>query len=235
MSTLAEIYKNHEEQNDVSLFKGLKSFIDMDTTDFGFKDLIVPGGTNKKVTVDGKKMPIADFEEKYKNSEGLSYFEAIKKAGEAQTDDDVMEVINKLSNPDDMDRKTAQDTYNEYLGYDPTTYWDRSEVDSKLEQFEVESGNPRSLVEAHDEIVNAAMIMLENNRDYTQSVAIKQALIMNDIDDDLVSEFDKIVQTLAVDEDEDDDDIDIGLDNEEELDEEEESSIFDDEDSEEDD
>lgn len=232
MSKLMELYKQQHNSNELSLFKGLKTFIDTDTTEFGFKDLYVKGG---KVDVDGKKMSLDEFNEKYKNAEGVNYFDAIKLAGNAQTEDDVMEVIDFLSRPEMMDRTTAQETYNEFLGYDPTTYWDRSEIDSKLSQFEVDEGNPRSLVEAHDEIVNAAMTMLENNRDYTQSVAIKQALIMKDIDEDIVSKFDKIVQSLAVDEDEDDDDIDIGFDNEEELDEEEESSIFDDEDSDEDD
>lgn len=234
MPTLSELYKQHENSNELSLFKGLKSFYDTDTTEFGFKDLYVNG---EKVNVDGKKMSLNEFNEKYKNSEGVNYFDAIKLAGNAQSEDDVMEVIDILSRPEMMDRTTARETYNEFLGYDPTTYWDRSEIDSKLSQFEADEGNPRSLVEAHDEIVNAAMTMLENNRDYTQSVAIKQALIMNEIDEDIVSKFDKIAQSLAVDEDEDedDDDIDIGFDNEEELDEEEESSIFDDDDSYEDD
>lgn len=233
MAKLAEIYNkanNSTESTMIKMFRELGNLSQLNTEDFGFKDLFIDASKDK-VKVDGKKMSIEEFNDSYKNESGMSYYDAMKAAANAQTDDDVMEVINKLSEPAAMDRATARDTYNEYLGYDPTTYWDRSEIDDKLRQFEVDEGNPRSLVEAHDEIVNAAMTLFETNRDYTQSVAIKQALVMNDIDEDIVSSFDKIVQALAVDDD-DDEDVDFGFTNEDESeDEEEESSIFDDDDS----
>ena len=211
MSTLKELYEKHEQKTEstfVNAMHMLDDVMSVNSDDFGFKDVMID--TNKgKATVDGKKMSIDEFNSTYKNASGMNYFEAIKSAANAETDDDVMDVIIKMSEPEKMDRKEAQETYTEYLGYDPTTYYDEKEIDDKLRKFEVEEGNPRSLVENHDAIVDSAMKIYEMNRDYNEASAIKQAMKLVEIDEDIISKFDKVVQGLAIDDDDDEDEIEL--------------------------
>ena len=210
MSTLKELYTNHENKHETTLLKTMNMLDNITAIqdDFGFKDIFVDT-TKGNVKVDGKKMSIEDFNDNYKNASGMNYFEAIKSAANAQTDDDIMDVIIKMSEPEKMDRKEAQETYTEYLGYDPTTYYDEKEIDDKLRKFEIEEGNPRSLVENDDAIVDSAMKIYEMNRDYNEASAIKQAMKLVEIDEDIISKFDKVVQGLAIDDDDDEDEIEL--------------------------
>lgn len=235
MSTLKEIYTNHENKHETTLLKTMNMLDNITAIqdDFGFKDIFVDT-TKGNIKVDGKKMSIEDFNENYKNASGMNYFEAIKSAANAQTDDDIMDVIIKMSEPEKMDRKEAQETYTEYLGYDPTTYYDEKEIDEKLTKFEVEEGNPRSLVENHEALVESAMSIYEANRDYSQALAIKQAMTLAEIDEDIIGKFDKILQSLAIDDD-DDDDVEIDFGEDEELDEDDDSYYSSDDDDYEDD
>ena len=223
MSTLKELYTNHENKHETTLLKTMNMLDSISSIqdDFGFKDIFVDT-TKGNVKVDGKKMSIEDFNDNYKNASGMNYFEAIKSAANAETDDDVMDVIIKMSEPEKMDRKEAQEAYTEYLGYDPTTYYDEKEIDEKLTKFEVEEGNPRSLVENHEALVESAMSIYEANRDYSQALAIKQAMTLAEIDEDIIGKFDKILQTLAIDDD-DDDDVEIDFGEDDELDEDDDS------------
>lgn len=223
MSTLKELYTNQENKHESTLLKTM-NMLDVLTTiqdDFGFKDIFVDTAKGN-IKVDGKKMSIEDFNDNYKNASGMNYFEAIKSAANAETDDDIMDVIIKMSEPEKMNRNEAQEAYTEYLGYDPTTYYDEKEIDEKLTKFEVEEGNPRSLVESHDAIVESAMSIYEANRDYGQALAIKQAMTLSEIDEDIIGKFDKILQTLAIDDD-DDDDVEIDFGEDDELDEDDDS------------
>lgn len=235
MSTLKELYTNHENKHETTLLKTMNMLDSISSIqdDFGFKDIFVDT-TKGNIKVDGKKMSIEDFNDNYKNASGMNYFEAIKSAANAQTDDDIMDVIIKMSEPEKMDRKEAQETYTEYLGYDPTTYYDEKEIDEKLTKFEVEEGNPRSLVENHEALVESAMSIYEANRDYSQALAIKQAMTLAEIDEDIIGKFDKILQSLAIDDD-DDDDVEIDFGEDEELDEDDDSYYSSDDDDYEDD
>ena len=53
------------------------------------------------------------------------------------------------------------------------------------------------------------MKIYEMNRDYNEASAIKQAMKLVEIDEDIISKFDKVVQGLAIDDDDDEDDIEL--------------------------
>ena len=154
-----------------------------------------------------EKLTEAEFSEKYPAIvENENHWKSIISAASAD-DDNVLTMIKNLSEP--TTRKEMSWRYEDYLGYDPTTYFDHAEISDKVKEFQKE------YPDINDGVVNLITLqscqIYDNNREGNHNAAIKAAIrVLTDNDEIESSVEQKFAEKYSyLFEDEDIDDIDI--------------------------
>lgn len=169
-----------------------------------------------------RKMTYTEFRDAYPKS--ASILDTIKTAVNVD-DDNLIEAIRSLTEPS-TGREGMQELYDNLLGYDPTTYFDEHEIAARVKEFQE---NNKDLLDddTADTIIDRAITLFEENRDFNQSQAIKSAMLdCEDIPSSTVQEFEDHYVTPFITEDENDSSLIL----EDDEDEEELGGLEDDED-----
>ena len=152
-----------------------------------------------KYEVNGKKMSSDEFVNKYGASMTV---DVIAAAAMTTTDEEVMDVINKLSTPESMTREEAGEFYEESLGYNPTNYYDKRELSCLLDLAE-DKADFKLTEEDHDQILTRAMSLFEEDRKSNQLTALRKAVAESEISDKLTSTISTMIGSMITDDDDD--------------------------------
>ena len=176
----------------------------------------------RKYKIDGKKMNAEEFDRTYGTSTyGASMtLDLITAASLTSSDEEVMDVINKLSSPESMNREEAGELFEETLGYNPTNYYDKRELSCLLDLAE-EKSDFKLQEDDHDQILDRAMALYEEGRKSNQLTALRSAVAEFDISDKLTTTISTMIGSMLTDEDDDDydlDEIDVDIESEDDFD-----------------
>lgn len=85
-----------------------------------------------------------------------------------------------LLKPEDMTREQAQEVFEEAIGYDPTTYFDKKDikqcVDDLIEDKSIPEEVSSSISKDKDEIVDVAFQIFDESREAHVSDAVSEAV-----------------------------------------------------------
>lgn len=190
MATLKESYNELKNKAKYPI-KG--RFIDTEN------DLEIDNYTDKKgqeyYKVDGKKMDPDTFMDEYGDKVKLSL--NVIKAAAFVDDDDVLDAIDKLSTPQE-DRDSASEIFTEYLGYDPTDYYDKTEIRKLLVTSKFVTSTSWS-EQKTTAVVDRALELYENDRTYGHAIALKKAIMeIDDTDQKLIDHINSFISAKTV-------------------------------------
>lgn len=212
MSKLAETYKKslvEKAHNSFSVEDSFKFMEEKGITNLEAK--VSPKG-ERRYKVDGKKMSGEEFDRAYGTSMTVDLITA---AAMTTTDEEVMDVINKLSSPESMNREEASEFFEESLGYNPTNYYDKRELSCLLDLAE-DKADFKLTEEDHDQILTRAMSLFEEDRKTNQLTALRKAVAESEISDKLTSTISTMIGSMITDDDDeyDLDEIEVDLESE---------------------
>lgn len=197
MAKLLDTYKKSLEQkaygSDIFNYHDyVHDFMDKNNIQ-NFEARVTPKG-ERKYKVDGKKMSSEEFDRTY--CAGCT-IDLITAASMTETDNDVMDAISKLSSPENMSREEASELYEETLGYDPITYYDKFDLSCLLDLAE-NNANVEISEELHDEVINTAIRIYDEGRRSNQLLALKTAVVeLNTLPESLVNELSNMIGSMV--------------------------------------
>jgi hypothetical protein len=131
------------------------------------------------------------------------------------TGDESDDILLDLLKPEDMTREEAQVAFDDALGYDPTTFFDRRDIENHVESFIADDSTPENIssmvADEKATIIDDAFDIFDANRESYLRDSVAEAVYQNtgynpsedSIDDDEMSD-----DSESDDDDEDYDDMD---------------------------
>ena len=118
----------------------------------------------------------------------------------ANSEEDVSDLLTLMS-PDNTPKEEIQETFEEVIGYDPLSYFDKKELgeklDSMIENHETPEDVEEDLADQKDEIVDAAYEIFDDSKSDYLDEALNEAIEEKvgyvadpDNDDDSNDDFD---------------------------------------------
>ena len=118
----------------------------------------------------------------------------------ANSEEDVSDLLTLMS-PDNTPKEEIQETFEEVIGYDPLSYFDKKELGEKLDSMIEDRETPEDVVEdladQKDEIVDAAYEIFDDSKSDYLNEALNEAIEEKvgyvadpDNDDDSNDDFD---------------------------------------------
>lgn len=96
------------------------------------------------------------------------------------TSDQSFDDLTDLMKPEDYSREEMQETYEETLGYDPTTYFDRRDMKGIIDKIANDSNTPDEAldyIKDHEEtLINDAFEQFDDGREVFLQAAVEQVI-----------------------------------------------------------